>query len=163
MRWVITISFCFLLAACSRKAVPVQMITLVKDTTITRVEYRDSIIRIPGETIAIRDTIPCAKDDVALRYLKEVSGKRSTLRVNLSGNKLAVECNVDSLEKVIRGLNEKITNTKSVVVEKPVEVKVPTPYIPRWVWYTMSVLAGLVVITNWKSILKFFKIILAFG
>lgn len=163
MRILITILLFFLLAACSRKTTPAQMITLVKDTTITKIEYRDSIVRIPGETIVISDTIPGAKDDVALRYLKEVSGKRATLKVNLSGNHLAVECNVDSLEKVIRALNEKITNTKSVVVEKPVEVKVPAPYIPRWVWYTMSILAALVAITNWKSILKFFKIILAFG
>ena len=114
---------------------PPQIITvdsLVQhDTTI----YRDTIIRIPGQTVTV------------IRYLKDttqqidttVKNGKTTIHLQLSKGKLSASCNADSLQLVIKNLTTIIKDRQRFKSQTKL---VPYPIIeyktPKWCWWLLA-------------------------
>lgn len=143
-----------LLFGCSKKHYPQYLVTQVKDTTIVRTEYRDTIVRIPAKQILVTKDLPgdCPDFDTTV--------KKGTTTVNVSKKNgvLNVACKEDSLNVVIAGLNKEIFQLRSVKIEVPVAVPDPQPFIPKWVWYTMGALAAAAAWGNRNLIVRLVKI-----
>ncbi len=62
-------------------------------------------------------------------------------------------CKEDSLEMVIRSLQYKVTNRKTVIKEVPIYL--PVTKIPKWAWYTL-IFSGLTVVLG--GVVSYYKI-----
>lgn len=100
-----------------------------KDSTVTVVEYRDTTITIPGETVFIEDSLYC--DSLGRVYAVRLSEKDGTivsLQSKLSKNKYKVIATVDTVYKVIEG--NTVYKTKVVTKTlKPQKIK----YVPGFI------------------------------
>ncbi|MCX6210138.1 MAG: hypothetical protein NTZ59_11755 [Bacteroidetes bacterium] len=125
--------------SCSKKMLPSE--TIVKDSTATSIVYipKDSIIKIAGDSVTIHDTIPCP-DAV---YHKQVTSNKGTLKatVDINKGKLNIDCKQDSLQQRISWFEKEVERLKNHFEYKqiPVPTPVPTPYIPKWVWYLTAI------------------------
>ncbi len=140
MSKVLTILLIALLTlSCHRKAVPVRTITVVRDSTITKLlpVFRDTTIYMPGETITYHDSIPCPEAFIG----NAITGKQNTLKVSLKNGILHIDCKSDSLKAKIKLLEWQLTKEKYLNESKNIEVpvSVPTPYIPKWIWLAIGV------------------------
>jgi len=102
------------------------------DSTKTVIEYRDSTIEIPGETLYIQDTLYCDSLGNVLSKLNGVirdkDGKILSLQTKLQNNIYTSKATVDPIIKVIKGND--VYHTKVVTKTlKPEKIK----YIPSWV------------------------------
>ena len=98
----------------------------------TIIEYRDTTIEIPGETVTIVDSLYCdSLGNVVSRFgdiLKDKNGKILSLETRLRNNVYYSRAKVDTVYKTIKG--NTIIKDK-VVYKKGREIKVK--YIPSWV------------------------------
>jgi len=125
---VLLLGSCTTAKKCAAKFPP-QIITVdsivLKDTII----YRDSIIRISGESVRLEADL---KDTTAVIDTTVKNGK-TTLRLQLSKGKLSASCNADSLQLVIKNLTTIIKDKQRF---KNQTEKVPYPVIeyktPKW-------------------------------
>lgn len=138
---LLTFASCVTQKRCFEKFPP-QVITkdsvVLKDTTI----YVKKLIVIPGDTVTLRDSIPCP--DVQYHKVITSPSGRTQAKVDIDKGKLTVDCQVDSLNKVIDSLKVTLQQKESYhsqtqVVEKPVYKT------PVWVWIFFGLLgvAGL--------------------
>ena len=141
MRKLFTIlAVSYLFSACSKKMHPAVQ-TVIKDSIITRTEtkYRDTVIEVPGREVFIRDTLIDCPDAVLNR---SETRDGITAKATISKGRLQVQCKADSLQLVIRYLQDRLTfterfKTETITVEKPVEV---TRYkIPGWIWWVLII------------------------
>jgi hypothetical protein len=110
--------------------------------TETVIEYRDTTIEIPGETVTIVDSLYCdSLGNVVSRFgdiLKDKNGKILSLETRLRNNVYYSRAKVDTVYKTIKG------NTiykKEVIYLKGKNVK----YIPSWAIF-LSYVGGISLI-----------------
>ena len=137
--------FSALALACSPRIIQVP----VRDTvTVTKIEtIRDTVmsVQVPEESriIETRDTSSILETSVAVSEARICSG---ILHHSLNNKKTALQASVP-IRKV-----EKIEYQSK---EIPIEVKVPEPYIPQWVWY---VLTWAILSTSLIAVIVFVKL-----
>ncbi len=138
-------AFSALVLACSPRIIQVP----VRDTvTVTKVEtIRDTVIsvQVPEESriVETRDTSSILETSVAVSEARICSG---ILYHSLNNKKTALKTHLP-IRKV-----EKIEYQSK---EIPIEVKVPEPYIPEWVWY---VLTWAILSTSLIAVIVFVKL-----
>ncbi|MCO5238882.1 MAG: hypothetical protein M9904_02395 [Chitinophagaceae bacterium] len=127
-----------------------------KDSIVEKEEivYRDTTIAIPGDSVGIRDTIPCPDVD----YYKEGKIGRTSVKVNISKGKIKVDCKSDSLQYVIDSLAS-IHKTKEVFHSetKGVPIEVVKYKTPSWCWWYLFITGGYVLYRNRKIIYRLIK------
>jgi hypothetical protein len=133
----------------------------VQETKIeTVIEYRDTTIEIPGETVTIVDSLYCdSLGNVVSRFgdiLKDKNGKILSLETRLRNNVYYSRAKVDTVYRTIKG--NTIIKDK-VVYKKGREIKVK--YIPSWVIF-FAYLGGISLIIiliylTFKLIKKYLK------
>jgi hypothetical protein len=94
-----------------------------KDSTVTVIQYKDTTIEIPGETVFIEDTLFC--DSLGNVYASRLSEKDGTilkLQARIKNNKYKVIAKTDTIYKLIPG--NTIYKTKLVTkTQKPQKIK----------------------------------------
>lgn len=112
--------------------------------TETIIEYRDTTIEIPGETVTIVDSLYCdSLGNVVSKFgdiLKDKNGKILSLETRLRNNVYYSSAKVDTIYKTIKG--NTITKDR-VVYKKGKDVKVK--YIPSWVIF-LAYIGGIALI-----------------
>jgi hypothetical protein len=128
--------------------------------TETIIEYRDTTIEIPGETVTVVDSLYCdSLGNVVSKFgdiLKDKNGKILSLETRLRNNVYYSSAKVDTVYKTIKG--NTIIKDK-VVYKKGREIKVK--YIPSWVIF-FAYLGGISLIIiliylTFKLIKKYLK------
>lgn len=120
--------FTALALACSPRIIQVP----VRDTvTVTKMEtIRDTVmsVQVPEESriIETRDTSSILETSVAVSEARIRSG---ILYHSLNNKKNALQASVP-VREVAKIVYQRI--------EVPIEVKVPEPYIPRWMWWIVA-------------------------
>lgn len=143
----------FFLASCKTPQVVIRLVTkdsvILKDTTI----YKTVTKYLPGDSVEISVAIPCpdAKFDTTVK-----KGKTS-LTATIKNGRLAIDCKTDSLQHIIDSVtrlkNKEVYHTEV----KEVPVNVPTPYIPKWVWWLLVVNVGAVAYKFRYPLIGMFK------
>lgn len=143
MKYILA-SFLFLfLFSCSmeRRLAKYCPLCTQKDSTVTIIAYRDTTIKLPGETVFIEDTLFC--DSLGNVYASRLSEKDGTilkLQSRIRNNKYKVIARTDTIYRTIKG--NTIYKTKLVTkTQKPERIK----YIPWWVNF-FAVLGGILFI-----------------
>ena len=114
-----------------------------KDSTETIIQYKDTTITLPGETLYIQDTLYCDSLGNVLSklngVLRDKDGKILTLQTKLQNNVYTSKAQVQTITKVIKGND--VYHTKVVTKTlKPERIK----YIPSWVIF-LAYLGGIVL------------------
>lgn len=125
------------LASCSKKLVP-QTQTIIKENVVEKTVYvpKDSIVKVPGDSVTLHDTIPCP----GVNYHKEVMSKKGITKatVDIHNNQLSVDCKTDSLSARIQWLeahSDKVTTkTETTTITLPAK-----RYIPKWVYWLAGI------------------------
>lgn len=135
MSKLLTILIAIILLASCRPVKIVQTVT--KDSIITKdtVIYKTVKDYLPGDTVEVWQAIPCpdAKVDT------QVSKGSAHLHVTVSKGILKARCNSDSLLHVIdsiQALRVKESYHRETIA---VPVDKPVPYIPKWVWWFITI------------------------
>jgi hypothetical protein len=114
-----------------------------KDSTATIIEYRDTTIEIPGETLYIEDTLYCDSLGNVLSklngVLRDKDGKILSLQTKLQNNVYTSKANVETITKVIKGNDVYHTRVVTKTL-KPERIK----YIPSWVIF-LAYVGGIVL------------------
>jgi hypothetical protein len=115
-----------------------------KDSTTTVIQYKDTTIKIPGETVYLQDTLYCDSLGNVLStlngVLRDKEGKLISLQTKLQNNVYTSRANVQTIYKTIKGND--VYHTKVVTKTlKPEKIK----YIPWWVNF-LAVVGGIVMI-----------------
>ena len=100
-----------------------------KDSTVTIIQYKDTTIEIPGETVFIEDTLFC--DSLGNVYASRLSEKDGTilkLQARIKENKYKVIAKTDTIYKLVPGNTVYKTQVVTKTL-KPEKIK----YIPGWV------------------------------
>ena len=131
---IIYIAYFFLLTSCvvtqkqrDKFCDNCPQITIVKDSIITKTEYRDTIIYISTDPVTHTIENPCD----SLGRLKDFTSSQTkngiTTIIKGRNNKLIVTCEADSLRQIIKALNERITKqhfkSETKLIEKQCELK----------------------------------------
>lgn len=114
-----------------------------KDSTETIIQYKDTTITLPGETLYIQDTLYCDSLGNVLSklngVLRDKDGKILTLQTKLQNNVYTSKAQVQTITKVIKGND--VYHTKVVTKTlKPERIK----YIPSWVIF-LAYVGGIVL------------------
>lgn len=114
-----------------------------KDSTETIIQYRDTTITLPGETLYIQDTLYCDSLGNVLSklngVLRDKDGKILSLQTKLQNNVYTSKAQVQTITKVIKGND--VYHTKVVTKTlKPERIK----YIPSWVVF-LAYVGGIVL------------------
>lgn len=115
-----------------------------KDSTTTVIQYKDTTIKIPGETVYLQDTLYCDSLGNVLStlngVLRDKEGRIISLQTKLQNNIYTSKASVRTIYKTIKGND--IYHTKVVTKTlKPEKIK----YIPWWVNF-LAVVGGIVMI-----------------
>jgi hypothetical protein len=118
------------LSSCSLERRLEKYCPLCVQETKTVIEYRDTTIEIPGETVTVVDSLYCdSLGNVVSKFgdiLKDKNGKILSLETRLRNNVYYSRAKVDTVYRTIKG--NTITKDR-VVYKKGKDVK----YIPSWV------------------------------
>lgn len=114
-----------------------------KDSTETIIQYKDTTITLPGETLYIQDTLYCDSLGNVLSklngVLRDKDGKILSLQTKLQNNVYTSKAQVQTVTKVIKGND--VYHTKVVTKTlKPERIK----YIPSWVIF-LAYVGGIVL------------------
>lgn len=115
-----------------------------KDSTETIIQYKDTTITLPGETLYIQDTLYCDSLGNVLSklngVLRDKDGKILSLQTKLQNNVYTSKAQVQTITKVIKGND--VYHTKVVTKTlKPERIK----YIPSWVIF-LAYVGGIVLL-----------------
>lgn len=145
------------ITSCKLVKPSVETIHVIKDSIITKTitTYRDTIIRIPGDTI--RFQIPCDKDTVFI-----YRSKNSSSLVQIKDGIVSVQNNCDEKDILITKLYSEIDRYKSQKKDSVVVVTKREKYIPKiykfysWgFWFALALGGGIMLVgTNiWTIII----------
>ena len=114
-----------------------------KDSTETIIQYKDTTITLPGETLYIQDTLYCDSLGNVLSklngVLRDKDGKILSLQTKLQNNVYTSKAQVQTVTKVIKGND--VYHTKVVTKTlKPERIK----YIPSWIIF-LAYVGGIVL------------------
>ena len=114
-----------------------------KDSTETIIQYKDTTITLPGETLYVQDTLYCDSLGNVLSklngVLRDKYGKILSLQTKLQNNVYTSKAQVQTITKVIKGND--VYHTKVVTKTlKPERIK----YIPSWVIF-LAYVGGIVL------------------
>lgn len=99
------------------------------DSTVTVIAYRDTTIKVPGETVFIEDTLFCdSLGNVYASRLAEKDGTILKLQSRVVDNKYKVIAKTDTIYKVIKGNTIYKTQTITRTL-KPEKIK----YVPSFI------------------------------
>lgn len=150
--WVFAI--CLFLFSCKA---PAKIMSQQDSKDSVRIEYKikDTVIRIPGDTVRLQTKVPCPDAD----WHGEVKGNKTSVKASLKNGELNVDCHSDSLNLRIQYLEKELTNRNVSVTTNTIEVpvNVPKPYIPKWVWYLLFYSFGITLWKFWKQIVQLVK------
>jgi hypothetical protein len=114
-----------------------------KDSTETIIQYKDTTITLPGETLYIQDTLYCDSLGNVLSklngVLRDKDGKILTLQTKLQNNVYTSKAQVQTITKVIKGNDVYHTKVLTKTL-KPERIK----YIPSWVIF-LAYVGGIVL------------------
>ncbi len=111
----------------------------VKESLVIETVYKDSIIKIPGETVTLVDSVYCdSLGNVYSIRMYEKDGQILRLKSLLKNNKYTVDCVADTIYKEIQLPSKTITLTTTLppIVER---------YVPWWVSF-LAVLGGILFV-----------------
>lgn len=109
-----------------------------KDSIVTIIEYRDTTIKVPGDTTIVVDSLYCdSLGNVYIKRLSEKDGDIVRLQNALKNNKLTSSAIVKTQYINVPGTT--ITKTRDVIKRLPAE---KIKYIPWWVNF-FAVLGGI--------------------
>lgn len=122
---------------------------VTKDSVATKIKYKDTTIYVSTPPTTATVESPC--DSVGKLKDFKITETKNGIKTTIEGkgNKLIVTCKADSLEQVIKGLNQEITKehfkqeTKIITKECNLEHRTGFDYFCRWFFY---ILAGLFVL-----------------
>lgn len=123
-------------ASCSRKTIQTASITNDSIVIQHEVQYRDTLITIPGETITINDTIPCPEANV----FREVKQGRTTARLWINKGMVQVDCKTDSLQQIVQMLRRELMKVSNFHKEKRSETFQIAPWYKQWfLWLFIAI------------------------
>lgn len=157
MKYLISILILVSISSCSleKRLAKYCPLCVQKDSTETIIQYKDTTIEIPGETVYLQDTLYCDSLGNVLSklngILRDKDGKIVSLQTKLQNNIYTTVAKVDPIIKVIKGND--VYHTKVVTKTlKPERIK----YIPSWVIF-LAYVGGIVLFILFIYIL--FKLI----
>jgi hypothetical protein len=108
-----------------------------KDSTVTIIAYRDTTIKVPGETVFIEDTLFCdSLGNVYASRLAEKDGTILKLQSRVVDNKYKVIAKTDTIYKVVKGNTIYKTQTKTITKTlKPEKIKYVPSFINFLAWF----------------------------
>jgi hypothetical protein len=134
----------------------------VKDSTVVKYFYRDSIITLPGDTVRIKTTVPCPE----AKWRAQAKSGRSSLVASLNNGELSIDCKQDSLLLRISVLEKELERKTNTIVHVPVPREVIRYRAPWWanitLWLSIILIAGFCIkhwkllIANAKALVQFF-------
>lgn len=135
---IVLVLIFFLIASCSieKKLAKYCPLCTQKDSTVTVIQYKDTTIEIPGETVFIEDTLFC--DSLGNVYASRLSEKDGTilkLQARIKDNKYKVIAKTDTIYKLVPGN----TVYKTQVVTKTLK--------PEKIKYT----PGILIFLGWSG------------
>ena len=135
---IILNSGCITQRKCNERYPPsVSDSTYVRDTFIMIV---DTVV-VPGETVTIRDTVPCPE----LNFSKTVKKNHVTAKVVIKNGKIDFECKADSLEALLNTIRkERVTTRTRSSVSKPV-IELKSYWYDVYFFRPFSILALLIL------------------
>ena len=92
-----------------------------KDSTVTVIQYRDTTITLPGETVEVIDSVYCdSLGNVYSIRLSEKQGQITRLETQLRNNRYKSKAVVDTVYKTIQGNTVYVdrTQTKTITVKE---------------------------------------------
>ena len=137
------------------------LIDQVKDSTVVKYYYRDSIITLPGDTVQIKTTVPCPE----ARWSAQAKSGRTVLVASLNNGELNIDCKQDSLLLRISLLEKELERTTNTIVHVPVPQEVIRYRTPWWAKITLGLSIFLITafcIKNWRLLIAGAKTILQF-
>jgi hypothetical protein len=142
-----------------RTAKPV--VDQVKDSTVVKYYYRDSIINLPGDTVKITTTVPCPE----AKWQAQAKSGRTVLVASLKNGELSIDCKQDSLLLRISLLEKELERNTSTIVHVPVPQEVIRYRTPWWAKITLALSVILITafcIRNWRLLVAGAKAIIQF-
>jgi len=137
------------------------LIDQVKDSTVVKYYYRDTIITQPGDTVQIKTTVPCPE----AKWQAQAKSGRTTLIASLNNGELNIDCKQDSLLLRISVLEKELERKTNTIVHVPVPQEVIRYRTPWWAKITLA-LSGILIITfcmkNWRLLIAGAKAIIQF-
>jgi hypothetical protein len=133
----------------------------VKDSTVVKYYYRDSIITLPGDTVQIRTTVPCPE----AKWSTQAKSGRTVVVASLNKGELNIDCKQDSLLLRISLLEKELTRTTATTVHVPVPQEVIRYRTPWWAKIALGICLLLLTIfclKNWRLLLAGAKAIIKF-
>jgi hypothetical protein len=134
----------------------------VKDSTIVKYYYRDSVITVHGDTVRIKTTVPCPD----AKWNATAKTGRSSLVASLNNGELSIDCKQDSLLLRISVLEKELERKTNTIVHVPVPREVIRYRTPWWAKITLGIciilLTGFCIkhwqllIANAKALVQFF-------
>ncbi|MBO9200576.1 MULTISPECIES: hypothetical protein [Niastella] len=133
----------------------------VKDSTVIKYYYRDTLITLPGDTVQIIATVPCPE----AKWQAQAKSGRSVLVASLNNGELSIDCKQDSLLLRISLLEKELDRKTNTIVRVPVPQEV-IQYRAPW-WARIALVASLLFITafcikNWRLLIAGAKAIIQF-
>ena len=133
----------------------------IKDSTIVKYYYRDSIITLPGDTVQIIASVPCPE----AKWQAQAKNGRTMLVASLKNGELSIDCKHDSLQLRISLLEKELERKTNTIVRVPVPQEVIQYRTPWWAKIALA-LSGLFItafcIKNWRLLIAGAKAIIQF-
>src|SRR4051812_45517593 len=100
----------------------------VKDSTVIKYYYRDSMITLPGDTVQMRASVPCPE----AKWQAQAKSGRTMLVASLKNGELSIDCKQDSLTLRISLLEKELERKTNTIVHVPVPQEVIRYRTPWW-------------------------------
>lgn len=135
-----------MLCACkSVKYVPTQDSSTTKDSIVYRERFvlKDTPIYIPGEKIIVTIKTPCDSNGFKKGIIASSKNNRGSLTISDQGNgTLKIECEADSLKKVISHLSTVIREKETQQSKADSKTKIQTVEVieykvPKWCYWVI--------------------------
>lgn len=133
----------------------------VKDSTVIKYSYRDTIITLPGDTVQIIATVPCPE----AKWQAQAKSGKSVLVASLKNGELQIDCKQDSLTLRISLLEKELERKTNTIVHVPVPQEVIQYRTPWWARIALAISCLFITafcIRNWRLVIAGAKAIIQF-
>lgn len=124
------------ISACSRKIVSVQSEVVHDTLTVTKtIVERDTIIQVPGSSIAYQLPIPIPKMFTGVEGAKNgiiaKQEKQASLKITYSDHQIRIDCGCDTVQLKAKLFDTFQKEARKTVVEKTIVHQ--QRFVPKWV------------------------------